>query len=182
MTTTPELLALQDVCRRLDGAGIAYMLTGSLAMSYYARPRMTRDIDLVISLDASGVSHLVFTLGDDYHADATAIASAMHGARPWNIIHLPSMVKIDLIPRKDTDYRRTEFARRQLVELAGVALWIVAIEDLILSKLEWSRASRSEQQRGDVKQLLEAPLDRDYLQDWAARLGLRGQLAEAGYE
>ncbi len=52
MTTTPELLALQDVCRRLDDAGIAYMLTGSLAMSYYARPRMTRDIDLVIALDA----------------------------------------------------------------------------------------------------------------------------------
>ena len=48
--------------------------------------------------------------------------------------------------------------------------------------MELSRASRSEQQRGDVKQLLEAPLDRDYLQDWAARLGLRGQLAEAGYE
>ena len=100
----------------------------------------------------------------------------------YDIIHLPSMVKIDLIPRQDTDYRRTEFARRQRVELAGAALWIVAIEDLILSKLEWSRASRSEQQRGDVKQLLEAPLDRDYLQDWAARLGLRSQLAEAGYE
>ena len=34
MTTTPELLALHDVCRRLDGAGIPYMLTGSLAMSF----------------------------------------------------------------------------------------------------------------------------------------------------
>jgi len=49
MTPTPELLALRDVCARLDGAGIAYMLTGSLAMSFYARPRMTRDIDLVIA-------------------------------------------------------------------------------------------------------------------------------------
>lgn len=181
MTTTPELLALQDVCRRLDDAGIAYMLTGSLAMSYYARPRMTRDIDLVIALDAAGASHWVGTLGDDYHADATAITSAMANARPWNIIHLPSMVKIDLIPRKDTDYRRTEFARRERVDLAGVALWIVAIEDLILSKLEWSRVSRSEQQRSDVLQLLDAPLDRGYLQDWANRLGLRGLLAEAGH-
>ena len=36
MTPTPELLALRDVCARLDGAGIAYMLTGSLAMSHYA--------------------------------------------------------------------------------------------------------------------------------------------------
>ena len=58
---------------------------------------------------------------------------------------------------------------------------LVAIEDLILSRLEWSRVSRSEQQRSDVKQLLDAPLDRGCLQDWATRLGLRGLLAEAGH-
>ena len=34
MTLTPELLALRDVCTRLDSTGIAYMLTGSLAMSF----------------------------------------------------------------------------------------------------------------------------------------------------
>ena len=33
-TESPELLALADVCARLEGAGIGYMLTGSLAMSY----------------------------------------------------------------------------------------------------------------------------------------------------
>ena len=181
MTTTPELLAFQDICRRLDDTGIAYMLTGSLAMSYCARPRLTRAIDLVIALDAAGVGHWAGTLGDDYHADTTAIALAMTSARPWNIIHLPSTVKIDLIPRKDTDYRRTEFARRQRVELAGVAWWIVAIGDLVLAKLEWSRVSRSELQRSDVKQLLDAPLDRSYLQDWANRLGRCGLLAEAGH-
>ena len=27
------------------------MLTGFLAMNYYAQPRMTRDIDLVVALD-----------------------------------------------------------------------------------------------------------------------------------
>ena len=39
-----ELEVLQDVVARLEGAGIAYMLTGSIALSYYAQPRMTRDI------------------------------------------------------------------------------------------------------------------------------------------
>lgn len=37
MSSTPELFALGDVCARLDGAGIAYMLTGSLAMGCYAK-------------------------------------------------------------------------------------------------------------------------------------------------
>ena len=178
MTLTPELLALRDVCTRLDAAGIAYMLTGSLAMSYYARPRMTRDIDLVIALDATQSELLIGALGAQYHADAVAIAAAVRGARPWNIIHLPSVVKIDLIPRKETRYRRAEFERRGRVELAGVPLWIVSVEDLILSKLEWSRESRSEQQRRDVKLLLQAPLDRVYLDHWAAHLGLGGLLQE----
>ena len=182
MATTPELIALHDVCRRLDDAGIPYMLTGSLAMSFYARPRMTRDIDLVISLEAARVGSLVDALGEGYLAGGEAISSAMQGARTWNIIHLASMVKIDLIPRKDTDYRRTEFARRQRIEVAGAPLWIVSIEDLILSKLEWSRESRSEQQRNDVKLLLQAPLDRAYLQAWAARLSLEELLLEAADE
>jgi predicted nucleotidyltransferase len=178
MTPTPELLALRDVCARLDNAGIAYMLTGSLAMSFYARPRMTRDIDLVVALEAAKVEELSGTLGADYHADVGAISAALRGDRPWNIIHVPSVVKIDLIPRKDTPYRRVEFERRRRVELAGVPLWIVSIEDLILSKLEWSRESRSEQQRRDVGLLLATPLDRAYLNEWAARLDLAGLLKD----
>ena len=65
------------------------------------------------------------------------------------------------------------------VELAGVPLWIVSIEDLILSKLEWSRDSRSEQQRRDIGRLLLAPYDHTYLRDWAVRLDLAGMLQEA---
>jgi hypothetical protein len=58
-------------------------------------------------------------------------------------------------------------------------LWIVSVEDLILSKLEWSRESGSEQQRRDVALLLKAPLDGAYLDEWAVRLGLSGLLKEA---
>ena len=61
--------------------------------------------------------------------DGAAISSAPREARPWNVIHLPSVAKIDLIPRKETAYRRAEFERRVRVELAGVPLWIVSIED-----------------------------------------------------
>jgi len=182
MTQTPELLALRDLCTRLDGARIEYMLTGSLAMSFYARPRMTRDIDLVIALAAQEVDRLVGALGADYHADADALAKANLAARPWNIIHLPSLVKIDLIPRKDTSYRRAEFERRRNVDFAGIPLWIVSIEDLILSKLEWSRESGSEQQRRDIRVLLKAPLDREYLIEWAASLQLDELLKELEHE
>lgn len=54
----------------------------------------------------------------------------------------------------------------------------MSIEDLILSKLEWSSESRSEQQRRDIAQLLEAPFDRVYLNEWSTRLDLDGLLKE----
>ena len=44
--------------------------------------------------------------------DGAAISAARRAARPWNVIHLPSVAKIDLIPRKETAYRRAEFERR----------------------------------------------------------------------
>ena len=45
-----EIDIVRDVSRRFEQAGIPYMLTGSMAMNYYAQPRMTRDIDVVIAL------------------------------------------------------------------------------------------------------------------------------------
>ena len=143
---------------------------------------MTRDSDLVIALDAAQSGLLISALGAQYHADPVAIATAIREARPWNIIHLPSVVKIDLVPRKETRFRRAEFERRSRVDLAGVPLWIVSVEDLILSKLEWSRESRSEQQQRDVKLLLQAPLHRVYLDHWATQLDLYGLLQEADNE
>jgi len=176
---TPELLALQALCAKLDGAGIEYMLTGSLAASYYASPRMTRDIDLVVALEAEGMSKLTSVLGEDYHVDKDLLAEGFRQRRPCNVVHMPTLVKIDLIPRKDSDYRRLEFRRRREVDFAGVPLWIVSPEDLVLSKLEWARESRSEQQMKDVRALLGTSLDRAYLNEWAGRLGLAGLLKEA---
>lgn len=182
MTTTPELVALQDLGSRLEHAKIAYMLTGSLAMAYYARPRMTRDIDLVVALGEAEITRLTDSLGDAYFADTEALAEAFKSFRPCNVVHLATVVKIDLIPRKTSEYRRIEFERRKRVNFAGIDLWIVSAEDLILSKLDWARDTRSEVQLGDVAQLLRTPVDRNYLQAWAARLGVEDLLRKASSE
>lgn len=47
---TDQLSVLKLVTERPAAAGIAYMLTGSIAAGYYVQPRMTRDIDLVLKL------------------------------------------------------------------------------------------------------------------------------------
>jgi hypothetical protein len=71
-----------------------------------------------------------------------------------------------------------EFARRQLVTLGDFETWIVSREDLILSKLHWARDSKSEMQLRDVKNLLTADCDTQYVFSRAEELRVTALLRE----
>jgi hypothetical protein len=45
-----ELDGLRIISDRLSTKALAFMLTGSFALAYYATPRMTRDLDIVVAL------------------------------------------------------------------------------------------------------------------------------------
>ena len=45
------------------------MLTGSIAMNYYAEPRMTRDIDIVMVMKDEDVERFVDEFSHDYYID-----------------------------------------------------------------------------------------------------------------
>jgi hypothetical protein len=160
------------VSERLSASRVAYMLTGSFALTHYATPRMTRDLDLVVALAEPQVPRLVEIFSPDFYVDAEAAAAAVRTRRMFNLMHLDTGIKVDLIVQKDSPYRRAEFERRRAVRLGHVETWIVSREDLILSKLEWARASNSELQRRDAAALLDGPLDETYLQTWAENLGV----------
>lgn len=167
-----ELDVLRIVSERLDTAQVAYMLTGSYALAYYTTPRMTRDLDLVVSLAEEDIAAIVNVFGTDFYIDADDVRSAVLSQRLFNLMHLASGIKVDLIVRKGSEYRQVEFARRREVAMAGVKTWIVSREDLILSKLVWAADSDSELQRRDVRSLLDGSVDRKYLEHWAGRLGV----------
>lgn len=93
-------------------------------------------------------------------------------------MHLATSIKVDLIVRKDAEFRQVEFDRRRPVQMNGVRTWIVSREDLILSKLVWAKDSGSEMQRRDIKTLLDETMDHPYLALWAAKLEVAQTLAE----
>ncbi len=173
-----ELDVLKDVCARLENAQIAYMLTGSMAMNYYAQPRMTRDIDIVVALEASDAGKFVSSFEPDYFVPVEALHSALRERGMFNLLHLDSVVKVDLIVRKQAPYRQTEFARRVQVKLPGFAASIVSKEDLILSKLAWAEDAKSELQMRDVRNLLSGEFDSVYLRKWAPSLNVSELLEE----
>lgn len=45
-----ELDVLKIISERLEADRIPFMLTGSFALGYYGKPRMTRDLDFVVAL------------------------------------------------------------------------------------------------------------------------------------
>jgi hypothetical protein len=63
--------------------------------------------------------------------------------------------------------------------MGTVRTWIVSREDLILSKLVWARDGASELQMRDVRQLLDGPIDRQYLRQWAKVLEVEVLLEDA---
>jgi len=171
-----ELDLLLDVTRRLEEAGLEYMLTGSMALNHYAQPRMTRDIDIVIALVLRDLEILPRVFGSDFYFSEEAARGAVLSQSSFNVIHNDSLIKVDFMIRKREDYRLVEFERRQRIEVMGQSLWIVSKEDLILSKLDWARESQSQRQLSDVENLLATGADKNYLQTWSQKLNLTDML------
>ena len=169
-----ELDIVRDISRRFSEAGIAYMLTGSMAMNYYAQPRMTRDIDVVVALDPKSGETVARLFSPDYYVSPEAVSESVARQSMFNLIHMESVIKVDCIVRKDSEYRRLEFERRRPIQVGDFTTWIVSKEDLILSKLVWAKDSHSEMQLRDVRNLMATGYDAGYLAHWTRKLGLEG--------
>lgn len=172
---TPELDTLTKVTRRLENAGISYMLTGSMAMNFHGHPRATNDFDIVVEITPPDGEKLFDLFKDDFYISREAVHQALATNGIINIIDNEAIFKVDLIIKKDDPYTKEQFERRQLKDISGLKAHVISPEDLILAKLHWSRESLSEIQERDVKNLLtvlKEKLDYPYMEQWANALGL----------
>ena len=180
-----ELEVLRDVVARLGGAGIAYRLTGSVAMSVYAEPRMTRDIDIVVELETRDGARVAELFSPDYYVSDEAVRAAIAASGLFNVFNLDKLVKVDLIVRRDDSFQRHQFNRRSRHDLGGFSVSVIGKEDLILSKLLWAAAGESGFQLRDVRKLLASGADAAYLHRWSVTLGvavLLQRCLDAGYD
>jgi len=172
---------LTRIVEALDGAGIPYMLTGSLVSSLQGEPRATNDIDLVIDISPADVARVTEALSaPEIYLDEHAVGDAARRTM-FNLIDSLSGDKADFWLLTDDPFDRERFARRRRVEALGLELSVSAPEDTILMKLRWSaQAGGSEKQLGDalrVYELQAGSLDEGYLDEWAVRLDVTAALA-----
>ncbi len=107
---------LKLVTGRLNAAGIDYMLSGSVALTFYGKPRMTRDIDIVVMISLEMVDQFVKLFEQEFYIDKDMITSAIKNQSMFNIIHLGTIIKVDFIIRKKQEYRILEFNQRKKKE------------------------------------------------------------------
>ncbi|MGI9951456.1 hypothetical protein V3F56_03755 [Moorellaceae bacterium AZ2] len=174
---------LKKVIDTLEKAGIQYMLTGSLASSLQGEPRLTHDIDMVVSIPKSAVNKLLKAFPPPhYHLDRQSIVSAIQEKSMFNLIDVHEGDKVDFWILTEEAFDQSRFARRIATEFMGLKMYVSSPEDTILAKLRWAKlAGGSEKQLTDALRVYEVQsdrLDKEYLQYWAKQLNVEDLLAE----
>ncbi len=170
---------LKRISAALDGAGIAYMVAGSIGSSFHGHPRATNDLDIVIAPSEEQLERFAESLGEDYYISADAAKNALNHRSMFNIVDNVTGWKVDLVVQKERAFSIEEFQRRRKVKVMGLDVFVASAEDIILSKLEWAKSSGSAQQVQDALGVLEVQgddLDLDYLKRWAKTLSIEDSL------
>ena len=169
-----ELDLIAIVAERLHHLDVSYMVTGSVASSYYGVPRATHDIDLVVAITVNDLHPLEDAFHEDFYV--SDMESAMKHQQMFNLIHQASQLKLDCwVLRRNEEYHRASFGRRRQIVLGGIEVSMIAPEDLIVSKLLWHRESPSDVHLRDIRGIMKVQgsmLDRRYLDSWCQNLSI----------
>ncbi len=148
----PLLIVLRDLVAWLKTEGVQGVVIGGLAASILGRPRLTRDVDVLVLADeghwgtflAAGAKHGFVPR----RADALAFAQE---TRVLLVRHEPSGIDADLV-FGSLPFEKEAITRAEWVELDGVRIPLPLPEDLIIMKAVAHRP----QDREDIAAILMA--------------------------
>ncbi len=175
------------VVQAFEALHIPYFLGGSMASSVHGIYRATADADFVAAVRPRHAGPLVALLKPAFYADLEAIRAAVAARRSFNVVHLETVLKVDVFVAGTEPFQLMQFRRRVLQTSSPdgkTTFYVASPEDTILAKLQWYRDGGcvSDRQWNDVLGVLKVQgtaLDRSYLRKWAHELGLTALLQRA---
>jgi nucleotidyltransferase AbiEii toxin of type IV toxin-antitoxin system len=160
--------ALRQAADELDAASIPYMLIGGLALSAWALPRATIDIDLTLWVDAEDLDEVCLRLCTVYIPRPEKPAEFVRKTRVLPVTTTEG-IRLDFLFAA-FPFEKTMLDRAVVRPIGSASIRVASREDLILLKLPSPRPRDQE----DVRLLLETyrgELDWDYLLSVATLLG-----------
>lgn len=176
---------LKTITSLLQKADIPYMITGSISVVFYGRPRASHDIDFVVEAHEKDVKRILRAFASLPHSeflvDSLAIKDAIMQKFIFQILHLSTMLKFDFWLLKDEPFDQKRFQRKQKVNIFGQPMVFASAEDTILVKLLWYKESKIEKHLIDaafVYQIQKKNLDKAYLTLWSKKQNTTKLLSE----
>lgn len=122
-----------------------------------------------------------------FYADPQEALQSLRLGRSFNVIYMPMAFKFDFFPARSFPIGIQELDRAVLLGATGISespAPFVTPEDILLAKLHWFKAGgeTSEVQWRDIRGIVRATgarLDRGYLEESAAKLGVTALLESA---
>jgi len=183
----PSLVSL--FVRPLNQLRIPYLITGGVASVIYGEPRFTRDIDLVLRLEARDARRFAAAWpAAEYYVPPVEVLTE-ESQRPvnghFNVSHHQTAMRADIyLPGEDplTAWALEHPTQRHI---EGDDVSVAPIEAVILSKLRYFKMGKSDRHLRDIRQMLSISgelVDGRLVDRWAGRLQLDAEwrLARAG--
>lgn len=165
---------LRSLLTTLETLSFPHCLLGALALSVWATPRATQDVDVLIAVEEKDKEHLVQAMGKAGFVFDRAWADENPMIKDWHWRFRRGDIPADLMLPRDLHDR--EVLRRRVRQTLGEqSLWIASPEDLILHKLKAGRT----QDFVDVLSIVhhqDKAVDLKYLHEWAKKLGIDEEL------
>lgn len=183
-------MRLEDLAIRViesaETAGIEFMAVGAIAAGAYGVPRSTRDVDLLVSIEApGGIERLAAFLDPWVEFDRQVVFDSITwGRRHVGRSRATPPFKVELFETFSDPFVQSEFARRRqvFVPILHRSTWLPTPEDVIVQKLRWGRSKDLEDARDVLAVQGPESLDMPYIEKWCALHGtgerLRKVLAE----
>jgi hypothetical protein len=170
---------VRNAVQTLERLAIPYALVGSWGSGIYGEPRFTRDIDIVLDLDANLISEFCGAFPkDEFYLSEQAARDAVRTRFQFNLIHPGSGNKIDFILTRPEHWNARQLERRRRVRLQSgheeFDVWVAAPEDVILGKLWYHSEGGGDRHLRDIAGILRVTgngVDRAEVESWATKLG-----------
>ena len=128
------LSALIDLMKWLDATHVPAVIIGGVAISILGRPRLTQDVDALVTLSETRWADAVAGAAD--YAIVPRIEGALEFATRSRVLllrHLPSGIDID-VAVAGLAFEHAAVSRRESLDIGGVRIPLPRVEDLLVMK------------------------------------------------